>query len=212
MSDPTLGDAWYQEPEPTADQAPVYTLDYARAKAREVQVLLNGMDAAYRATMDALEVGALDPDQTAELVASLDDYDRKRGWVATAIEGANLAAQGINAVGGRFPILSVPATLRALPALAAPVAVAAYVAGVAAVIVWGRQWLVGLNDRLARAQLIESTPPEQRAALARSMAATDAAIRETEASTLAAIAPAVRWVAVGVVAWLAYRAWSQARA
>jgi hypothetical protein len=206
-----LGDAWGNEPQPTAEQSSVFSLDYARAKAREVQVVLNGLDRAYRATMDVLEVGALTPEQTAELVGALDDYDRRRGWIAAAVESGNAIAAAINAAGGRFPVLSIPPTLRALPALVAPAAIAAYVAGVAAVIVWGRQWLVGLNERLSRAQLIESTPPEQRAGLVRAMAETDAAIREVESSTLAAVAPAVRWLAIGVVAWLAYRAWSQTR-
>lgn len=207
-----LGDAWGLEPEPTAEESSPLSLDYARAKAREFQSLLNALDRGYQASMMALEIGALSPEATAEIVASMDEYDARRAWVRRAAEAINLAAEAVNAMGGRFPVLSVPQTLQALPALLVPAAYAGAFGLAAAAVVWGRDWLRGNNERLARAQLLESLPPEKRAQLAQAIAQSDAAIREAESSTIAAIAPAVKWIAVGAIAFFAYRAWQATRA
>lgn len=206
-----LGDAWGLEPEPTAEQSSPLSLDYARAKAREFQALLNALDRGYQASVTALEIGALTPEATAEIVAGMDEYDSKRAWVRRAAEAINLAAEAINSMGGRFPVLSVPQTLQALPALIVPAAYAGAFGLAAAAVLWGRDWLRGNNERLARAQLLESLPPEKRAQLAQAIAQSDAAIREAESSTIAAIAPAVKWIAIGALAFFAYRAWQATR-
>lgn len=206
-----LGDAWWQDGEPTAEESAPLSLDYARAKAREFQVLLNALDTGYKAAWNALEIGALDATSTAEIVESIDAYDAKRAWIRGAAEAVNAAAAAVNAAGGRFPSLSVPGTLQALPALAVPALYAGGFALAAGAVIWGRDWLRGLNDRMARAQLLESVPPEKRAQLAQEIARSDVAVREAESSTLSVVAPAVKWIAIGALAFFAYRAWQSTR-
>jgi len=200
----TLGDAWGREPEPTGGPL---TLDYFRTKALEFQVALNAIDTAYRAANDALASGALDETSQAEIFAALDEYESKRLTLKLTAEAINAGAAVVNATGGRFPQLSIPGTLGALPI--APLAMVAAIATAAALITWGSQWVAGVNDRLKRAQLIAGASQTQRDALIRSISDSDNAVNQTQSSALATIAPAIKWVAIGVVAFLAYRAYTR---
>ena len=65
-----------------------------------------------------------------------------------------------------------------------------------------------MNDRLRRAQIIEGTSPANRDAIVRAMAESDNAVNVAEGSFLASLAPTVKWVAIGIGAFLLYRAYS----
>jgi hypothetical protein len=118
----------------------------------------------------------------------------------------NLGAAAINAAGGRLPQLSIPGTLGALP-LALPFAAVAAVGTAATLMVWGREWLRGVNDRLKTAQLLEAQEnPQAAAALARGIVESDAAVAIAEGSTLGAFAGVLKWAAIGVGAFMLYRA------
>jgi len=92
-----------------------------------------------------------------------------------------------------------------LPAI--PFAAIAAIGTAATLTVWGNTWLRGLNDRLKAAQLLDAQgTPEARAALAVSIAQSDAAIATAEASGFSALAPLLKWVTVGVGAWMLWKA------
>jgi hypothetical protein len=192
-------------------QAPsVFSLDYYRGKAREFQRTMNALDTAYWAASGALGTGALDPDTAAALESYLQEFESRRRIIKVTAEAINLGAATINAAGGSFPRLNIPGTL-GLPPMLAPAAMVAAIGTAAALIVWGSQWITGVNERLRRAQVLEAATPEQRARIVESIAQTDNAVTTAEGSTLAALAPIVKWAAIGVGAFLLFRAYSASR-
>lgn len=204
----TLGDAWYTEPEPQATS--VFQMDYYRQKALEFQQMMTALDQAYWAANYALMNSALDESSAAALMGALDEYAAKKGTIKLTAEAINAGAAAINSLGGRFPVLSIPGTL-GLPPIVAPAALVAAIGAAAALLTWGSQWISGVNDRLKRAQLIESASPDERDALVRAMVESDNAVNVASSSILANVAPTVKWIAIGVGAFLLYRAWNASR-
>lgn len=204
MDAQTLGDRWGGEtpPEPTSR----FSMDYYRQKAAEFQTTLDALDRTYWAASGALGTGALDATTAAALERALEDYESRRTTLRVTAEAINAGAAAINAMGGRFPSLSIPGTL-GLPPLIVPAAMVAAVGTAAALIVWGSQWVSGVNDRLKRAQIIESASPEQRQRIVTAMAESDNAVSVAGSSMLASLAPTVKWIAIGIGAFLLYRAY-----
>ena len=199
-----LGDAWGRETPP--EETSPFAMDYYRDKAREFQSTLNAIDGAYRAANDALATGALDAESEAGIIELLDAYEGKRLTLKLTGEAINAGAAVVNSLGGRFPQLSLPGTLGLAPV--APVALIGAIGAAVGLIAWGVQWIAGVNERLKRAQLIAQASPAQRDQLIRAIADSDNAVSQSQASTLAAIAPAVKWVAIAALAFLAYRAYA----
>lgn len=204
MDAQTLGDRWGGETPPEATSP--LAMDYYRNKAREFQVTLDALDRAYWAASGALGTGALDDTTAAALEAALTDYESKRTSLRVTAEAINAGAAAINALGGRFPSLSIPGTL-GIPPIIVPAAMVAAVGTAAALIVWGSQWVQGVNDRLKRAQIIDAASPEQRQRIVAAMAESDNAVNVASSSMLASLAPTVKWLAIGVGAFLLYRAY-----
>lgn len=204
----TLGDIWGADTEPTATSA--FTLDYYRQKAVEFQQMMTAMDQAYWAANYALMNSSLDESSAAALMSALNEYDAKKGTIRVTAEAINAGAAAINALGGRFPVLSIPGTL-GLPPIVAPAALVAAIGAAAALLTWGSQWISGVNDRLKRAQLIESASPDERDALVRAMTESDNAVNVASSSILASVAPTVKWIAYGIGAFLLYRVWNESR-
>lgn len=204
MDAQTLGDRWGGET-PPAETSP-FAMDYYRQKAAEFQTTLDALDRAYWAASGALGTGALDATTAAALERALADYESRRRSLRVTAEAINAGAAAINAMGGRFPSLSIPGTL-GLPPLIVPAAMVAAVATAAGLIVWGSQWVSGVNDRLRRAQIIDAATPEQRASIVAAMAESDNAVSVAGSSMLASLAPTVKWVAIGIGAFLLYRAY-----
>lgn len=199
-----LGDQYGQLPDRDPDAGPL-SLDYYRTKAVQFQQVLSALDQAYQGTLAAVQSGALDKDSADDLTESLLEFDNRKTALRVTAEAVNLAAASINASGGRFPQLSIPGTL-GVP-FAVPVAMVGAVATAAVLISWGVAWINGVNDRLSRAQIIEAqSTPEQRAEVARGMAQTDAAVRAADSSPLSVIAPLLKYGAIALAAWLAYKA------
>jgi hypothetical protein len=205
MDSQTLGDRWGGEAVPPATSP--FAMDYYRNKAREFQELIIALDRSYWAASGALGTGALDATTAAALEAALSDYESRRTTLRVTAEAINAGAAAINALGGRFPSLSIPGTL-GLPPLVAPAALVAAIGTAAALIVWGSQWMSGVNDRLRRAQVIDAATPEQRARIVEAMADSDNAVSVASGSFLASLAPTAKWIAIGVGAFLLYRAYS----
>ena len=205
MDAQTLGDRWGGEAVPPATSP--FAMDYYRNKAREFQELIIALDRSYWAASGALGTGALDATTAAALEAALSDYESRRTTLRVTAEAINAGAAAINALGGRFPSLSIPGTL-GLPPLVAPAALVAAIGTAAALIVWGSQWMSGVNDRLRRAQVIDAATPEQRARIVEAMADSDNAVSVASGSFLASLAPTAKWIAIGIGAFLLYRAYS----
>jgi hypothetical protein len=182
-------------------------MDYYRRKAVEFQQVLDALDRSYWAASGALGTGALDDATATALEAALADYESRKGQLRLTAEAINAGAAAINSMGGRFPRLSIPGTL-GLPPLLAPAALVAAIGAAAALIAWGSQWIAGVNERLRRAQIIEGTSPANRDAIVRAIAESDNAVNVAEGSFLASLAPTVKWVAIGIGAFLLYRAYS----
>ena len=204
MDAQTLGDRWGGET-PPAETSP-FAMDYYRRKAAEFQTTLDALDRTYWAASGALGTGALDATTAAALESALSDYESRRTSLRVTAEAINAGAAAINALGGRFPSLSIPGTL-GLPPLIVPAAMVAAVGTAAALIVWGSQWVQGVNDRLRRAQIIDAATPEQRASIVAAMAEADNAVSVAGSSMLASLAPTVKWLAIGIGAFLLYRAY-----
>lgn len=193
--------------EVVADNPSMFSMDYYRQKSAEFQQVLTALDASYRAAKTAIDSGALTDESVAGLMEFVDDYDSKKMWVKGVAEGINAAAAAINASGGRFPPVSIPGTLGLAP-IAAGATLVALVGAIAAIIVWGNNAVSGVNVRLNRAQLIDAATPEQRAQIVGAAAESDNAIAAANSSVLSTIAPLIKWGAVALMAWLAYRAYS----
>ena len=205
MDSQTLGDRWGAETVPEATSP--FAMDWYRNKAREFQLVLDALDRSYWAASGALGTGALDEATATALEAALADYESRKTSLRLTAEAINAGAFAINSMGGRFPVMSIPGTL-GLPPLLAPAALVAAIGTAAGLIVWGSQWIAGVNDRLKRAQIIEGTSPANRDAIVRAMAESDNAVSVAEGSFLASLAPTVKWLAIGIGAFLLYRAYS----
>jgi hypothetical protein len=187
-------------------------LDYYRNKVKEFQdVLLNVDDTANIARQ------LIDEDVSPELTLALQDYvsdfEDKKGEFKAAAEALNFAIQGVNAIGGGFPKLAIPGGLNGLGLvpLAAGAAVAGALAVAATLIIWGREWIKGINERLKQESLMKSIPEDKRAALATAIVQTDAAVRTSDSSPLTSIANIVKWAAIAAAAYFAYQAFNKSR-
>lgn len=202
LADAGTGNVTYED---TTDSGSMLSLDYYRNKAREFQVILNQVDETARAAGIAIASG-VDDDLTADLSGLLAEFDAKKALFRLTAEGINAAAAVINSAGGRFPSLSIPAGLGFAP-FVIPAAGIAAIATAATLITWGVQWIQGVNERMLYAQLTGKGTPQQQAELARALALGKQAEQAAQASPLTSIATVVKWGAIGVGLWLAYRAW-----
>ena len=207
----TLGDAWASE-DPTPESDSVMSLDYYRAKVTEFQSVLNGLDAGYQAALSALDISGLDPGTVVALNGAVSEFQSKRWTLKATAEAINMGAAVVNAAGGRMPQLSIPGTLGFAP-LALPLAAVVAIGTAATLIVWGQSWLRGVNDRLKTAMLLEAqATPEARQALAVAIQQADQAASAAEVSGIAALAPLLKWGAIGIGAFMLWRAFESSKA
>jgi len=189
------------------DDAPPVSTSYFAEKAREFQQLVNALDATDR-EVDQL-IGAL-PESALldELVEQKAELQGKKGQIKLIAEAVNFAANGLNQLGANLPTINLPQTLGAAPLVVAGAAAAA-VAAAAAIIVWGKAWIDGINQRLRNAELLASVPEADRGRVAEAVLRTDVALAQANQSPLASIAGVVKWIAIGAVAFFAYQAFQQ---
>ena len=187
-----------------AQSGSLVSADYYRQKITEFQTVLTALDSAYQAAQNAYYIEGIDPGALQGLDELMREYEAKRTTLRITAEAINAGAAAINAAGGRMPVLSLPATLGMSFAL--PLVAASAIGAAAALIVWGREWLRGVNERLKFAQAIAAQDtPEAAAALAREVARADIAQREAESSPVSALAPIFKWGAVAVGAFFAWK-------
>lgn len=134
------------------------------------------------------------------LLEQLDAFDTKKAVIRGAAEALNLAVAGINAIGGNLPSVRLPQGLAA-----SAVAVAA------ALIVWGRDWIAGVNDRLKTREVLEQIPEAQRGQAAADLLKLEATRKNSELSPLGNIANIVKWAAIAAGIYFAFQAFQKAR-
>lgn len=177
--------------------------DYYRGKILEFQQYLNAL-AATADTLQALGGQVSGTALAADIDAWLADLLSNRMALMVAAETVNAAAQSINALGGRMPVLAIPQNLSALP-VAAIAAIAAAIAGTAWAISYAVEKMSAARALIARKETLALLPEDARAA---ALAADQqiAAVQASAMGPLGAIMNVVKWAAIGVAAFFAYKA------
>ncbi len=184
-----------------------FSLQYFRNKASEFQAVLNALDNASRVAEEMLS-GSIDV-ETATFAANwLAEFDAKKWQFRTAAEAINAGAALMNSAGGRFPSLSIPSGLGAVPLLV-PAATIAAIGAAAALIVWGNQAIKSLSTYLSQKQMYdEAATPEAKAEVTRLL------VKAREAESMAenpvsTVANAVKYIAIAAGAFMAYKIYSE---
>lgn len=195
-----------------ADPNDAFSMAYYIDKARQFQVVMDALDAAASAAENMMAVamtGAIvdgeDTDQlVADLSAYLDDFSSKRVQFRLTAEAINGGAATINALGGRFPELSIPSGLGLAPIVMGGAAIAA-IAVAASLIVWGNTWIKGLNARMATAAAAAMIDdPTQKAAFLTAAAVAQAATDASD-NPLSTVANIAKWGAILFGLYMAFK-------
>ena len=182
----------------------VFSVDYYRNKVAEFQAVLLEMDASAAIARQMIQ-DDVDPEITAGYQEDIRAFDAKKGQFRAAAEALNFAISGANLVGGNFRPIRVPGQLAALPvAVIAGVAAAVAVAG--GLIIWGRDWIAGINQRTREAARLSTLSPEARERVILAQQELEAAEARANASPITAIAGAAKWVGWAVAAFFVWRA------
>lgn len=189
---------------PPGSTAPtVFSLDYYRNKVAEFQNVLLEMDAAAAVARQMID-DDVSPEITAGYQADIQAFEAKKGAFRLAAEGLNFAISGANLVGANVPPIRVPGQLAALPvAVLAGIAAAVAVAG--GLIIWGRDWIAGVNERTKEAARLATLSPEARERVIRAQQELEAAQKRAEGSPITAIAGAAKWIGWAVAAFFVWR-------
>ena len=182
----------------------VFSVDYYRNKVAEFQAVLLEMDASAAIARQMIQ-DDVSPEITAGYQEDIQAFDAKKGQFRAAAEALNFAISGANLVGGNFRPVRVPGQLAALPvAVIAGVAAAVAVAG--GLIIWGRDWIAGINQRTREAARLSTLSPEARERVILAQQELEAAEARANASPITAIAGAAKWVGWAVAAYFVWRA------
>jgi hypothetical protein len=176
--------------------------DYYRNKIREFQQTLDSLS---QTASQMQQLAAIDSPERDLIESWLADYESKRWQFVTTAEAVNAAAEAANAAGLRMPVLSIPQGLAAAPLLVAGVAGAVAVA--AGLIAWATERIAQAREIASRMAMIEDLPEDQRAAAL--AAEQKIALAQATSSPITQIADIVKWVALGVAAFFAFRAWRE---
>lgn len=189
---------------PPGSTAPtVFSLDYYRNKVAEFQAVLLEMDAAAAIARQMIE-DDVSPEITAGYQADIAAFEAKKGAFRLAAEGLNFAISGANLVGANVPPVRVPGQLAALPvAVLAGIAAAVAVAG--GLVLWGRDWIAGVNQRTAEAARLATLTPEARERIIKAQIELEAAESRANASPITVIAGAAKWIGWAVAAFFVWR-------
>lgn len=201
MQTATLGEVGPHDDLSYEGPSSAVSLDYFRQKYGEFQQCMNAADQAYNA---GLLVHQISPSE--EIDALLLDYEQRSAGVKATAEALNAGAAAVNAMGGRMPVLSIPATL-GLPPLLLPAAVVAGVAAAATYVGWS----LGYVSAMTRAIEVvnESTADaESKAEITRQLQRSRDAARIGSGTSLALFSGPLKIIALGALAFLAYKAFN----
>lgn len=207
-----LGNVISDDADPRPVAASPVQLDYYRAKVAEFQTMLIQLDTVSEIASGLLwSAEADDPEFSADIQFMLDEFDTKKSTFRTVAEALNFGIEGINRLGVDFSKVAIPKGLGAVP-LAAAAGIAGALALAASLIVWGRDWIAGVNERAKRAQLLDLiTNPDRKSSVAENLARLDQAQSAADSSPLGSIATMIKWGAIAAAVWFAYSAYSKAR-
>lgn len=195
-----------------ADSSSAMSVQYYRDQATKFQETLNAFDLALTSAENLLAAGDISPELMRDLQQMLIEADAKKTQMRLTAEAINAAAAAINAAGGRFPEISVPAGLGFVPVLIPAAALAAF-AAIAGLTYFASQWIKGYNERLKREQLISSASGAQKDSIVQALAESDNAVAQIDSQGLfggsSMIAGIAKWVAIAGVAYFAWRAWEK---
>jgi len=181
-----------------------WDMQYYRNKAAEFQSVLIAVDQSAQVARDAIDANADNEPMVTALQNLLSDFEAKRWQFRATAEAINAGAALVNSMGGRFPQLSIPNGLGAFPVF--PAAGVAAVGVAAALIVWGLSFVSQVSDTLKRYVTLEQiADPVKRGEVAAILARADQAVSAASDSPLSSIASVVKWVAIGAIAFLAYK-------
>lgn len=182
-------------------------IGYFQTKVIEFQQMMTDLDRTASAVKELKSLGIEDD----QLDQALVEFDAKKSSFRTAAEALNFAVNGLNKFGGNLPTVAVPSGLGVVPVVAIA-AVSGAVAVAAALIVWGRDWIAGVNNRATIAlSLSNITDPQQRAQAAAAVARIAAQNDSAQESPLGNIANIVKWVAIAAVVYFAVAAYQEAQ-
>lgn len=182
----------------------VFGMQYYRNKAAEFQSVMVAVDQSAQAARDAIDANSDNEAMVIELQSALSDFDAKRWTFRATAEAINAGAWAVNAAGGRFPVLSIPNGLGAFPVF--PAAAVAAVGVAATLIVWGLSFTKQIAAILARHVTLSAiSDPAKRDEVAAILVRADQAAQAAEAPTLSSVAGIVKWVAIGAIAFLAWK-------
>lgn len=202
-----LGNVIFSDDAGIPAAAPTVTeVNYYKQKLAEFQSMLNELDTTAQSAQNII---ALTPESSLadDMQAYLTQWDDKRYQFKIAAEGINLAIAGANSFGVDIKKLTIPTGLGLAPVALAGVAAA--VAAAAVLLVWGRDWIAGVNERAKLALQFENLSPEVRDAVIQEQIKIDQAQANANESPLSTIAGSIKWIALAAVAFFAYRAFSK---
>lgn len=186
----------------------IFSMQKYRNQAREFQAVMDAMDTTARSMRGLLQFPlALEDEQSIQ--DSLREFESRKLMFRAAAETLNAVSYGINAAGGRFPVLQVPQGLQGLGlAPVIPIAAIAALATAATLISWGKDWMAGVNRRLHDERMLALIDdPEQRAQAASLIMQANAAKDVAEGSTLSQVASIAKWGVIAALAYFGWRAW-----
>lgn len=202
-----LGNVIFSDDAGIPAAAPTVTeVNYYKQKLAEFQSMLNELDTTAQSAQNII---ALTPESSLadDMQTYLAQWDDKRYQFKIAAEGINLAIAGANTFGVDIKKLTIPTGLGLAPVALAGVAAA--VAAAAVLLVWGRDWIAGVNERAKLALQFENLSPDVRDAVIQEQIKIDQAQANANESPLSTIAGSIKWIALAAVAFFAYRAFSK---
>lgn len=184
------------------------SLDYYRSQVTKFQDVMNALDGTIK-TLG--EMRALIPEQSTEMIDQWESLWNeaidKRWQFRTAAQAINLAAEGLNAIDVRFPELSIPQTLQGLGfAPLALAGIAAAVAGAAALITWGNNYITSVRAWAQTREMLALLPEEKQQEWAQKTLELQAQESVANGSPLSNIAVIIKWLAIAGVGYFAYQA------
>lgn len=199
----TLGDAGTENTDESYEgQTGALSIDWFRQKFTEFQLAMTAADEAYQAGLAAFVLTG--DESIANLLA---EYDSKASEIKTIAETLNSGAEIANAIGVRMPVLSIPQSLGALPALVFPAVVVAAAAAVAGWYAWARGFASGVEHAIDAARQAGATPEVLQALTSEHEKAT-AAVGRLDLSPLISAGTWVKLLVVGGLAFLAWRSFN----
>lgn len=213
----TLGDAGADNSDAgyTGDTGDaVASMQYFRNKATQFQEVMNQLDRGYIAASQLVEFVTNEQDRD-DLIDLLAEFEEKKSTLRITAEAINAGAYAVNAIGGRFPQLSIPMNLNGYAedqvryvSVFGPI-VGSAVASAANLVSWGVDWLARLAGRVSAMDVANETDPVKQEILARQLEIQNAADAATD-SPLSNIAGIVKWGAIAVLGFMAFSAFQKA--